>query len=320
MKTTNRSVLVLAVLLVAVITHAAETPVGDWKGESSRGEYTIAITSDDAGTLAGQMTSGRGPNDLTNLKHDGNQLSFTNLLEFNGQSVELNFAGTIDGDTFTGTISTPRGERPITLTRAQSGATGIPDLVGTWKLVGESQFGTLEHTFVLNEDGTGTYASSGESSDISNLKVEGKKVTFDMTVYGGPQPYPVAFDGAYDADALTGDMISQGSSFAKLTAPRAKGLAQWAGVWKLVGESRYGPLEHVLTIASDGKAKYASGGDVSDVSNVKIDGSKIDFNMTVFGGGGSYDVAFTGKFDGDDLNGDVMTSGASFAAVKASKE
>jgi hypothetical protein len=317
MKHMHATVLGIAMSLLALTGYAAEDPVGQWKGEGPRGEFTITIAKDADGALTGQMVTGRGANDLSNVKLDGADLSFTNLLEFNDRSFELNFAGKIDGNSFTGTLSTPRGENPVSLTRA---ITGVQGLVGTWKLTGESQFGTLEHTFTLNKDETATYGSSGEISKVTNLKVDGKKVTFNMTVYGGPQAYDVAFDGSYDDDALTGDMISSGSSFAKLTAPRSKGLAQWAGTWKLIGESRYGPLEHILTVAADGKAKYGSGGEVSEVSNVKIDGNNINFNMTVFGGGGSYDVAFEGKFGGDNLTGDVMSNGASFAAVKASKE
>jgi hypothetical protein len=56
------------------------------------------------------------------------------------------------------------------------------------------------------------------------------------------------------------------------------------------------------------------------LSNVKIDGSNISFNMTIFGGGSSYDVGFEGAFDGDKLTGDVISNGSSFAEVTASKE
>jgi hypothetical protein len=317
MKNVYTAVLGFAMSLLAVTAFAAEDPVGEWTGEGPRGEFTITISKDADGALIGQMITGRGPNDLSDIKIDGAQLSFTNLLEFNGQSVALNFAGKIEANTFTGTLSTPRGDNPVSLTRAVG---GVPGLVGTWKLTGESQFGPMEHELTVAKDGTGTYASSGESSEVTNLKVDGQKVSFDMTVFGGGGSYDVAFEGSYTDKSLTGDVISNGSSFVTLTAPRAMGLAQWAGVWKLTGESRYGPLEHILTIAADGKAKYGSSGEVSDLSNLKIDGSKINFNMTVFGGGGSYDLAFEGKFDGDDLSGDVMSSGASFAAVKASKE
>ena len=263
------------------------------------------------------MITGRGPNDLSNVKLDGTQLSFTNLLEFDGRSFELNFTGKIEGNTFTGTISTPRGENPISLTRASGGLSG---LVGTWKLTGESQFGPMEHTLTVGKDGTGTYASNGEVTEVSNLDVDGNQVTFDMTVHGGGNAYDVSFAGSYSDESLTGDMISNGSSFATLTAPRAKGLAQWAGTWNLTGESQFGPMEHTLIIAPDGKASYGSSGEVSELSNVEIEGNNINFNMTVFGGGGSYDVAFEGKFDGDDLTGDVMTNGTSFAAMKASKQ
>ena len=92
MKKSYVFVLCIAILLLAVGASAAEDPVGEWKGEGPRGEFTITITKDAGGALAGKMITGRGPNDLSNVKLEGAQLSFTNLLEFNGQSFELNYA------------------------------------------------------------------------------------------------------------------------------------------------------------------------------------------------------------------------------------
>lgn len=318
MRMLNVSVLSIAVSLLSVGGYAAEDPVGDWKGEGPRGEFTITIDKDADGKLTGEMVTGRGANDLSNFESDGANLSFTNLLEFNGQSVELNFAGKISANTFTGTISTPRGEREVSLTRA---VTGVAGLVGTWKLTGESQYGPMDHTLTVGDDGAGTYGSNGDTSKVTNLEVDGTNVAFSMTVFGGGNSYDMSFKGSYNDNALTGDLMSQnGSSFTKLTAPRMKGLAQWAGTWNLKGEAQFGPMEHILIIAPDGKATYGSNDEVSDVTNVKIDGNKIDFDMTVYGGPGSYDVAFKGNFDGDNLVGDIISNGSSFAELKASKQ
>ncbi|MCH8334169.1 hypothetical protein IIC65_09570 [Candidatus Sumerlaeota bacterium] len=56
------------------------------------------------------------------------------------------------------------------------------------------------------------------------------------------------------------------------------------------------------------------------MTNLKIDGNKVSFEMTIFGGGNSYDVAFEGSFNDEGLTGDIMTGGTSFSALKAMRE
>lgn len=309
----------IAMVLFAVSGFAAEDAVGEWKGEGPRGEFTIVISKEADGSLTGQMITGRGPNDLTNVKLDGDQLSFVNRLEFNDQSFELSFTGKIDGDTFTGTINTPRGENPIELKRA-GGSGGIEALVGTWNLKGESRFGLMEHKLVVTADGKATYESSGRVSEVTNLMIEGNKVNFDVTTYGGGGgSYDVAFSGNFDDEGLRGDIISNGATFVTLKAPRARDIGLMVGTWNLTGESQYGPMDHKLVVTSGGEFTYESEGEVSEVTNLKIDGNSVSFEMTVYGGGNAYDVAFQGSFGDDGLTGDVLTNGTSFALLKASR-
>lgn len=316
----NRIVSLGAVLTLCATSAWGADPVGAWKGEGPRGEINIVISRDAGGSLQGEMITDFGPNDLTDLKLDGNDLSFVNRLEFDAGSFALTFTGKIDGDTFTGTISTPRGDTPIILTRAGSGG-GFEGLIGTWKLTGESQFGPMEHTLIATPDGKITYESSGQSSEATNIKVEGNKISFDVTTFGGGNSYDVAFEGKFDAKSLSGDIISNGSSFVSLTAPRQSNIALLIGTWVLAGESRYGDLEHTLIIAPDGTHTYESGGQVSDVTNLEIDGNAIQFNMTIFGGGNAYPLSFEGVIDEDGLTGDIIsTGGDSFAAVKAPRK
>lgn len=308
----------VATVLFAVSGFAAEDAVGDWKGEGPRGEFTIVILKEASGALTGQMITGRGANDLTNVRLDGDQLSFVNRLEFNDQSFELSFTGKIDGGTFIGTINTPRGENPIELKRA-GGSGGIKGLVGSWDLKGESRVGLMEHKLVVTADGKATYESSGRVSEVTNLVIAGNEINFDVTTYGGGNSYDVAFIGSFDDEGLRGDIISNGASFVTLKAPRARDIGIMVGTWDLTGESQYGPMDHKLVVTSDGKFRYESEGQVSEVSNLKIDGNSVSFEMTVYGGGNAYDVAFQGSFGDDGLTGDVMTNGTSFALLKAPK-
>ena len=97
---------------------------------------------------------------------------------------------------------------------------GLDALVGTWNLSGDSPFGTLEHQLVVTADGEATYGSNGEVSDVRGLEIDGEKVRFEMTVYGGPSSYEMSFAGTVDDERLTGEIIGSSGSFATLSAKR----------------------------------------------------------------------------------------------------
>ena len=208
-----------------------------------------------------------------------------------------------------------------TLEAEETGGSGLEGLVGTWELAGESRYGDLLHVLVVAADGTATYESGGEVADVTQLEIDGNKVRFNMTVFGGPGSYELAFEGSYDDNALTGDILSSGASFASVRAPRvADEYSILVGTWTLTGSSQYGPLEHTLVVAADGTATYASSGEVSEVRNLEIDADKVRFEMTVWGGHNSYEMTFEGDFDEARLTGDILTNGASFATLTAPRQ
>lgn len=196
---------------------------------------------------------------------------------------------------------------------------GLEGLVGTWDLAGQSPYGDLLHILVVSADGTATYQSNGETAPVTDLEIDDNQVRFSMTVFGGPAgSYQLAFAGSFDEEALTGDVLSNGSSFAPVKAPRQADFSGLIGTWELTGTSQFGPLEHRLIVSADGTATYTSGGEVSDVRNLEINGSDVRFEMTVWGGPGSYEVSFVGSFNEEGLEGEMLTSdGQSFAPLRA---
>ena len=107
----------LAVACFFVVLGAATALAADLNGkwtasvETPRG--TQAITFDfhaDGAKLTGTITSPRGTSDIQDGKIDGDNLSFTQAVSFNGNDFTINYAGKADGDTikFTRTL----GDRP----------------------------------------------------------------------------------------------------------------------------------------------------------------------------------------------------------------
>jgi hypothetical protein len=90
---------------------------GKWTGDvQGRNGNTQTLTFDfhvDGATLTGKVTTPRGDTDISNGKVDGDNISFDQVLNFNGNSVTISYKGTADGDTikFTRTFG-GGGDRP----------------------------------------------------------------------------------------------------------------------------------------------------------------------------------------------------------------
>jgi hypothetical protein len=75
---------------------------GKWNGEvtSPRGTQVIAFDFHVSGaTLTGKITTARGENDITNGKVDGDNISFDQVMSFNGNDMTISYTGKADGET-----------------------------------------------------------------------------------------------------------------------------------------------------------------------------------------------------------------------------
>jgi hypothetical protein len=64
----------------------------------------------DGNTLTGTVSGPRGDMDISDGKIDGDQISFTQNMEFNGNTMKLLYKGTVSGDTIKFTRSRDGGE------------------------------------------------------------------------------------------------------------------------------------------------------------------------------------------------------------------
>ncbi len=110
--------LALATLFLALgsMTALAADFSGKWTADVQGRNGTQTITFNfkvDGSTLTGTVTTPRGDTDISNGKVDGDNISFDQVLNFNGNSITLNYKGTADGDTikFTRTFG-GGGDRP----------------------------------------------------------------------------------------------------------------------------------------------------------------------------------------------------------------
>ena len=122
---------VIALAFLAAPLSAQDAPkvptakvAGNWDFSftSPQGAANWRIKLDQAGdTLRGSAATDFGQLDVTNGWITGNDMSFTLNLNFNGQMIQVNFAGTVKGDTVQGNVDVPgAGIQPFPFTAVKA--------------------------------------------------------------------------------------------------------------------------------------------------------------------------------------------------------
>ena len=119
------------VAMPAAAQDAPKTPTpniaGNWDFSftSPQGAATWRVKFEQKGdTLTGQASTDFGALDVTTGWISGNELSFTLNLNIQGQSLQVNFAGTVKGDTAQGNVDVPGvGIQPFPFTAVKATGT-----------------------------------------------------------------------------------------------------------------------------------------------------------------------------------------------------
>ncbi|MGA2091968.1 MAG: hypothetical protein ABSH16_00980 [Sedimentisphaerales bacterium] len=77
----------------------------------------LSITKDANGVLGGKWTGQRGESTVSNMKLEGNKLTFTRKSKMGEMEIEMTYEGTVEGDAIKGKFTSERGEREANATR-----------------------------------------------------------------------------------------------------------------------------------------------------------------------------------------------------------
>jgi len=114
----------LALLACALaVTALAADVTGKWTGETQgrNGAQTVTITlKADGSALTGTLNGGRGGDvEISDGKISGDNISFSVTREFNGNSMKIEYSGTVSGDEMKLKYEVGgRGPRELTLKRS----------------------------------------------------------------------------------------------------------------------------------------------------------------------------------------------------------
>jgi len=119
----------LAVLFLALgsVSALAADFNGKWSADVTTQRGTQTITFDfhvDGATLTGKVTTPRGDSDITNGKVDGDNISFDQVMNFNGNEIKMTYTGKADGDTIK--FSRQAADRPSVDFVAKRGDAAAP--------------------------------------------------------------------------------------------------------------------------------------------------------------------------------------------------
>lgn len=189
--------------------------VGNWdmKIQAGEREYTgtLTITADEQGKLKGMWKSDRGEAELLDVKYqrEERKLTYTRVIERNGNRMELAFAGTVGYRSLEGTYKA--GDREVPATGTRIGAA----IMGTWNLDITGEQRSYKQRLRVNPDMSALYGST----PIKKINLDGDKVSFKYSVQFGDQEFEVSFAGQVAESKLTGELThSRGTS--KVTGAR----------------------------------------------------------------------------------------------------
>lgn len=146
---------------------------------------------------------------ITDLKVDGDKISWSVVRETNGRNVTTRYAGRIKDDKITGTIESDWSGEPQTYEWTARRAPDTPE--GAWKW--QTSFGQFrsESTVKLEFDGKSKEKLKGKAKlrntevDIKDGKFKDGEISFDIVRERDGNEFVTSYRGKLDGDSIVGE-------------------------------------------------------------------------------------------------------------------
>jgi precorrin-6B methylase 2 len=311
MLTSHKTVwfLALIVLLAPLVQlqagQAKRGITGDWqvKADVNGEEITSIVTfsKNKEGRLAGNWIGFWGVSELTDIKHEGKELSFAWSARFGDNETRMNFKGLIERGKLSGLLSSDSDEFDVEGKRFKR----MPMVVGKWdtKLkMGEREFSAM---LTVKADEGGKLAADWQSQwgehEITDVEFKGGKLTFKRKSKMQDRQWESTFAGTVKGHTLSGTITSEQGDI------RAEGKrvgAALVGQWDLEIASERGNRKQLLRVNPD-----LSGilGPIA-IKKVNLDNNKVAFKTVLEFGEQEYEISFAGQLEGRKLAGELTSS------------
>ncbi len=296
--------ILLALAIAVPPVWAAEDISGEWEiasefnGRQMLSTLTIAKSAD--GTLTGKW----GSTELSNVKFDGQKLTFVRTMKFGDQEFTMNYTGTLKDGKLAGTVSSDRGEFTNTGTRRKPESPAV----GQWDL--NYRYGEQDMTakLVVSQKTDGTldakWISQRGESAISNVKFAAGKLSFTRKIKFNDNEFETTFEGTVAGDKLTGVNKSERGEI-PVTGQRFGGAL--IGRWELTTTTDQGTRTSALIVRGDLSGRYESFGGEIPVKDLKLEGNQVSFKVMMGFGDQAQEREFKGTLNGKTLQGQITS-------------
>ncbi len=195
--------------------HAVDV-TGVWKAEFDTQigvqKYTFTFKMEN-GKLTGKTNSEASGEKhetvLTDLKLEGDTISFTENLQFQGNEVRITYKGTVtDGEMKLTRNVMDIADEPLVAKREKTTAPPV-DVTGVWKAEFDTQIGVQKYTFTFKmENGKLTGKTNSEASGekhetvLTDLKLEGDTISFTENLQFQGNEVRITYKGTVVGDEM----------------------------------------------------------------------------------------------------------------------
>ena len=283
---------------------AAEDMTGDWNMtmdfNGNQSFMTMTITKNPDGTLGGKW----GASDLSNVKLEGDKLTFSRIVRFGGNESTMNYAATVKDGKLTGQWSSDRGEMEANGVKVKP----MSPAAGVWELkyaVGDRDI-TAKMTISQKPDGTldAKYASQMGESVVSNVKFQDGKLTFDRVAKFNDQEFKLTFAGAVQGDKLTGTFKSE---MGEVPVAGTRSGGALIGKWLLTSKSERGERNLLMTVNPDMTGRYEFFFSEIPMKDLKLEGNQVTFVLESSFGDQTFKSEFKGTLQDGTLKGQTVS-------------
>jgi hypothetical protein len=276
---------------------------GDWQLKPDPCERQGSILSfarDNEGKLVGQWINFRGFSELEDVRFKDNSVSFTQTVRFAKDEFKGNFAGTIDGDKLTGTMTHGGTQDKIEANRSRK----IPLAAGNWEMTYKTGDNEITAMLVVKADQqsnlTGEWQGQQGEHKITDVKYEGDKLTFKKKSRIQDREQESTFEGTIQqkTDTLSGVIKSEQGDTAIVGKRIGSALI---GNWTLDVTAPWGNSRQRLKVNRDMSGMYGT----SPIEKVNLEGDKVSFQIVFEFGRQKFEMNFEGKLEDSKLTGEL---------------
>jgi hypothetical protein len=207
----------LVCVILAPIVMAAEDVAGEWEFKSQMqartSEATMTITKSAEGKYEGTWSAQWGESTLSDITFEKGKVTFTQTSNFGGQEMKTTYEGTVEGSKITGKAQGRFGEFTFDGTLQGEAKAGADAIVGEWQMniTMPARENIEKLTITKNADGTlaGKWEGQRGESTISDIKLEGGKLTFTRTMKFGDREMTWTYEGTVEGDQIKGTFSSE---------------------------------------------------------------------------------------------------------------